>query len=200
MRELLLLLIFALATGASAQITSPDTTAADSLSAKPQTDMVIVGGTDTLAIPLVTDTLSQKSLLSREKSNLRSPSGALLRSLAVPGWGQLYNKKYFKAVIVAGGQGVLLGTSVVEWKRASDAKKDASLPPDERLENYRLHINNRNLFLWLYAAVTVVSMLDAYVDAHLLQDTGVGVPKIGRIFLEPDTEKNTFLVKIKVDL
>ncbi len=199
MRGLLLLLIFALARGASAQRTSPDTTAADSLPAKPQTDMVIVGGTDTLAIPPVADTLSQKSLLSGEKSNLRSPSSALLRSLAVPGWGQLYNKKYFKAVIVAGGQGMLLGTSVVEWKRASDAKKDASLPPDERLENYRLHINNRNLFLWLYAAATVVSMLDAYVDAHLSQDTGVGVPKIGSIFLEPDTEKNTFLVKIKVD-
>lgn len=188
----LFLLIFGLATNASSQITASDTTAADSLQAKPKTDTVIVQGTDTSS--RVADTL-----VSGKKSNFRSPSGALLRSLAVPGWGQLYNKKYLKAVIVAGGQGVLLGTAIVEWKRATDAKNDTSLPAFERLEDYRLHTNNRNMLLWLYAAAAVVSMLDAYVDAHLSQDTGVGVPQIGNIFLEPDVEKKTVLVKIKVD-
>lgn len=187
-----LLLISGLATGASSQIAAPDTTASDSLQAKPTTDTVIVQGTDTSS--RVADTL-----VSRKKSNLRSPSGALLRSLAIPGWGQVYNRKYFKAVIVAGGQGVLLGTAIVEWKRASDAKNDASLPLTTRLEDYRLHTNNRNMLLWLYAAAAVVSMLDAYVDAHLSQDTGVGVPQIGHIFLEPDSEKKTFLVKIKMN-
>lgn len=132
------------------------------------------------------------------KSNLRSPSGALLRSLAIPGWGQIYNRKYFKAVIVAGGQGVLLGTAVVEWKRATDAKNDASLPLATRLEDYRLHTNNRNMLVWLYAAATVVSMLDAYVDAHLSQDTGVGVPQIGNIFLEPDADKKSLFLKLKL--
>ena len=133
------------------------------------------------------------------KSNLRSPSGALLRSLAVPGWGQFYNKKYFKAVIVAGGQGVLLGTAIVEWKRATDSKNDTSLPPAERLEDYRLHTNNRNMLLWLYAAAAAVSILDAYVDAHLSQDTGVGVPQIGKIFLEPDADKKTLLLKLNIN-
>lgn len=192
MRRLLLLLVFGLATDAIAQTSTPDSTA-DSLQAKPKIDSVIVQGTDTIS-SLVAGTSGPG-----RKSHLRSPSGALLRSLAVPGWGQLYNKKYFKAVIVAGGQAVLLGTAVVEWKRASDAKKNMSVPPAERLEDYRLHTNNRNMFLWLYAAATVVSMLDAYVDAHLLQDTGVGVPKIGNLFLEPYVEKKAFLVKIKVD-
>ncbi|HLG94029.1 MAG TPA: DUF5683 domain-containing protein, partial [candidate division Zixibacteria bacterium] len=117
----------------------------------------------------------------------------LLRSLAVPGWGQLYNKKPLKAVIVAGGQGALLGTAVVEWKRASNAKKDLDL------EGYRIHTNNRNLFLWLYAAATVVSMLDAYVDAHLSQDTGVGVPQIGSISLEPDADKKVLRLKLKIN-
>ncbi len=192
MRKLpFLVLILGLATKASSQITAPDTTA-DSLQAKPTTDTVMVQGTDTTS-------RSAGTAASEKKINFRSPSGALLRSLAIPGWGQIYNKKYFKAVIVAGGQGVLLGTAIVEWKRATDAKNDASLPLATRLEDYRLHTNNRNMLLWLFSAAAVVSMLDAYVDAHLSQDTGVGVPQIGGIFLEPDVEKKTLLVKLKVD-
>lgn len=185
---LLLLLAPGITTGIRAQITAPDTTRADSLQAKPKTDTVIVTGKDTLAVPSAVTTLA-----SEKKTNFRSPSGALLRSLIIPGWGQLYNRKYFKAVVVAGGQGVLLGTAIVEWKRASDARKNLDL------EDYRIHTNNRNMFLWLYAAATVVSMLDAYVDAHLSQDTGEGVPKIGDFLIEPDAEKRALLVKLKID-
>jgi len=181
---LLLVLTFGLAGGIRAQTSAPDT-ALDSL-IQPKTDTVIVHGADTASVK--TDTLA-----SDKKTNLRSPTGALLRSLAIPGWGQVYNKKYFKAIIVAGGQGTLLGTAIVEWKRATDAKKDLDL------EGYRIHTNNRNMLLWLYAAATVVSILDAYVDAHLSQDTGEGVPQLGNIFLEPDAEKQTLLVKLKID-
>jgi hypothetical protein len=188
----LFLLISGLAASASSQISAPDTTASDSLQAKPKTGSVIVQGADTSS--RVADTL-----VSGKKTNFRSPSGALLRSLAIPGWGQMYNKKYLKAVIVAGGQGVLLGTAIVEWKRATDSKNDASQPLATRLEDYRLHTNNRNMLLWLYAAATVVSMLDAYVDAHLSQDTGVGVPQIGNIFLEPDLDKRSLLLKLKLN-
>lgn len=187
MRKLFpLLLTFGITTGINAQTIAPDTTASDSILAKQKTDTVIVQGTDTAS-------RTAGTAASEKKIRFRSPSDALLRSLAIPGWGQMYNKKYFKAVIVAGGQGALLGTAVVEWKRASDAKKDLDL------EGYRVHTNNRNMFLWLYAAAAVVSMLDAYVDAHLSQDTGIGVPQIGSIFLEPDAEKKTLLVKLKVD-
>ncbi|HXF48017.1 MAG TPA: DUF5683 domain-containing protein [Verrucomicrobiae bacterium] len=195
MSRLFLLLLFSgLAAGSSAQMIKPDTVLTDSLHSPVKTDTVIVKGTDTPTRALIADTL-----MPGKKSNLRSPTGALLRSLAIPGWGQVYNKKYFKAIIVAGGQGVLLGSAIAEWKRASDAKNDTSLSSFQRLEDYRLHTNNRNMLLWLYAAATVVSILDAYVDAHLSQDTGVGVPQLGNIFLEPDAEKQTLLVKIKVD-
>lgn len=195
MRRLVLFLLFSgLAAGSSAQMIKPDTVLTDSLHSPVKTDTVIVKGTDTLSPALVADTS-----VPERKTNLRSPTGALLRSLAVPGWGQMYNKKYFKAIIVAGGQGVLLGSAIAEWKRASDAKNDASLPPFERLEDYRLHTNNRNMLLWLFAAATVVSILDAYVDAHLSQDTGEGVPQLGNIFLESNAEKQALLVKLKVN-
>ncbi len=147
--------------------------------------------TQTLPDSVFNDTIKNEKM---NKSALRSPGGALLRSLAVPGWGQLYNKKYFKAVVIAGGQGVLLGTAIVEWKRAGDSKKDVDF------EGYRIHTNNRNLFLWLYAGATVFSMIDAYVDAHLSQDTGEGVPQIGNIFLVPEAGKKAVWLKLKINL
>ncbi|MGE5693533.1 MAG: DUF5683 domain-containing protein [Candidatus Zixiibacteriota bacterium] len=191
----LLLILFGMTGSTYAQMIKPDIVLTDSLHSPVKTDTVIVKGTDTVSRSLVADTL----MLGR-KSNLRSPTGALLRSLAIPGWGQMYNKKYFKAIIVAGGQGVLLGSAIAEWKRASDAKNDTSLSSFQRLEDYRLHTNNRNMLLWLYAAATVVSILDAYVDAHLSQDTGEGVPQIGNIFLEPDINKKALLLKLKINL
>jgi hypothetical protein len=192
-RLFLFLLFWGFAAGASAQMIKPDTVLTDSLHAPAKTDTVIVQGADTSSLVAGTS-------VPGKKSNLRSPTGALLRSLAIPGWGQAYNKKYFKAIIVAGGQGVLLGSAIAEWKRASDAKNDTSLSSFQRLEDYRLHTNNRNMLLWLYAAATVVSILDAYVDAHLSQDTGEGVPQLGNIFLEPNAEKQALLVKLKIEL
>jgi len=49
---------------------------------------------------------------------LPSPRGALLRSLAVPGWGQLYNRQYLKVPIVVGGMATLIGVSVHSNNRA----------------------------------------------------------------------------------
>jgi len=38
------------------------------------------------------------------KVSVKSPTGAMIRSLLFPGWGQLYNKKYFKAILVFGAE------------------------------------------------------------------------------------------------
>lgn len=43
---------------------------------------------------------------------LPSPRGALFRSLAVPGWGQVYNRQYLKAPVVVGLIGGLVGVVV----------------------------------------------------------------------------------------
>lgn len=57
---------------------------------------------DTTAAPPAAE-----SKLPSPESKLPSPRGALLRSLAVPGWGQLYNGDYLKVPIVVGGLGGL---------------------------------------------------------------------------------------------
>lgn len=181
----MMLLVFAVASAANAQITDPDTTQKNYPPLpKINFDTVRTTTPDTTLY----DSIKNQTIM---KLNLRSPGGALRRSLVLPGWGQIYNKKYFKAVVIAGGQGVLLGTALVEWKRSSDAKKDVDLA------NYRNHTNNRNLFLWLYAGATVFSMLDAYIDAHLSQDMGVGVPILG--LLEPDAGRQALLLRLKIN-
>ena len=91
----------------------------------------------------------------------KSPSGALLRSLVVPGWGQLYNGKYLKALIYAGAQLSFAYAAHVQNNRYLHYK---NLDNDDLAEFYK---DDRNRMLWWIFGVTLLSMGDAYVDAHL---------------------------------
>jgi hypothetical protein len=71
-----------------------------------------------------------------------SPKKATLRSLVLPGWGQAYNKKYWKIPIVYGALGVSAGiffynlSNYKEIRFAYNAKYKASLPEYNPLSNY----------------------------------------------------------------
>src|SRR4030065_1923616 len=108
------------------------------------------------------------------RSTLRSPTGALFRSIAFPGWGQFYNQQYLKAALVFVGEGSLIAGAVVEWRRMNEHKKIFEALPDtnpqlktSEFNQYQYHKDNRNLFLWWTAGVIFISMWDAYADAHL---------------------------------
>ena len=88
----------------------------------------------------------------------KSPTGAMLRSMALPGWGQWYNEKRLKAVVVMGAEAGLAIDAIVQNQLAARSEADY-----ER-EYYR---NNRSLAIWWLGAVILYSMADAYVDAHL---------------------------------
>src|SRR6267378_1625930 len=49
------------------------------------------------------------------------PFFVMLRSAAVPGWGQLYNHKYVKAGVVIGGEGFLAFLALNELKKENQA-------------------------------------------------------------------------------
>jgi len=129
-----------------------------------------------LVILLTISTQAEKlNLASADSSRttLRSPTGALFRSIAFPGWGQFYNKKYLKAALVFLGEGSLIAGAVVEWGRMNENKKNFEALPDTNplktfeFNQYRYHKDNRNLFLWWTAGVIFISMWDAYADAQL---------------------------------
>lgn len=90
----------------------------------------------------------------------KSPRGAMLRSIFVPGWGQFYNGKWLKGLLIAGAELGLITNAVVLNKWANEATTD---------EEYYFYIDNRNLSFWLLGATILYSMADAYVDAHLFQ-------------------------------
>ena len=98
------------------------------------------------------------------KLKTKSPKSAMIRSLVFPGLGQFYNEQYIKAAIVLAGQGTLIGFSFYYNNKASN-----STTPLEK-EFYQ---DRRNLMYWWIGAATLLSMLDAYIDAHLYDfDTG----------------------------
>lgn len=142
-----------------------------------------------------------------------SPRGALWRSLAVPGWGQYYNRQFLKMPIIYVGLGGLLGTTIYMNQRylryrhaylyiarqnedgspvfpsyqtdhdklldqlgfvpesalseAEIATRRARLAPGFRKNRDNLRRNRDLLYIsiGLFYGLTV---LDAYVNAHLL--------------------------------
>jgi len=88
----------------------------------------------------------------------RNPRGAMLRSLAVPGWGQYYNRQHFKAALAFGAEVGLIATAIY-WNQKANAASDR----EEKL----FYKNNRNTANWFLLGTILFSMLDAYVDASL---------------------------------
>ena len=103
----------------------------------------------------------------------KSPMGALWRSVAFPGWGQLYNRKYFRAGLAFGAEVTFLTLLAIEWKKTDDQKKIFdSLPLSDPNKSYEYNLytyyrDQRSLYLWSTLATIFISMFDAYVDAQL---------------------------------
>ncbi len=105
-----------------------------------------------------------------------SPTKTLFKSMLIPGWGQLGNRKYVKATLIIGLESVLIGAIVHYADKSSEAKKafDAYVSPDSTdrdkqllYDAYRDARSERNKFGWFLGTTIFFSMFDAFVDAHL---------------------------------
>lgn len=113
----------------------------------------------------------------------------MLRSAAVPGWGQVYNKKYLKAAAVVAGEGFLALRAINEYKKENDAVDrqvaileaggDVTDPAYLEAEfDKETHRNQKINWIWWGLAAHLFSMVDAYVDAHLATfDADFGPPE-----------------------
>jgi hypothetical protein len=117
--------------------------------------------------------------------NPLAPAKAGFYSAVLPGLGQAYNKKYWKIPIVYIG----LGTGIYaytwnnkkynefrdEYKRRLAGTEDPNHPIYGGLDNSRLisgqkfHQKNRDLSALITAAIYILNIVDANVDAHLMQ-------------------------------
>jgi len=120
-----------------------------------------------------------------------SPRKAAVRSAIIPGWGQIYNRKYWKVPIVWGALGVtgyIFFNNLYTYqdlKFSYAAKYKASIPPYDSTDYFKIKDKympidqealrtGRNIYRQYidYAAVFFIifwglNVVDAAVDAHL---------------------------------
>ena len=133
---------------------------------------------DSIRVQKVADTSNKKKAFD--------PRKATFRSAVLPGWGQIYNKRYWKLPLVYGALGITGGVYFYNVKtyRAlklayilkSDTIPDTTQPIDPRFSNisangirslrnsFRQNVDYSVLFFILFWGLNVV---DATVDAHL---------------------------------
>ncbi|TYA84363.1 DUF5683 domain-containing protein [Seonamhaeicola marinus] len=132
------------------------------------------------------------SVITREPINPLAPSKAAFYSAIFPGLGQIYNKKYWKVPIVWGAMGAgiyFYTTNNKEYNRYRDAYKSrlAGFTNDEfltqnpdgsitervtldglqRAQNF--YRRNKDISLLVTIGIYALNIIDANVDAHLLQ-------------------------------
>jgi hypothetical protein len=135
-----------------ADIEIPDSSGIDTTEVK--VDSTVIIEFDSLSARIA-DTTNTKA------ARKRSPAGAMWRSFFFPGWGQFYNRKYIKSLIIAGGEISLIAAIYLQEERRKDAKK---IGDDYAARFYR---DDRQRMTWWLAGVVLYSMADAYVDAQL---------------------------------
>lgn len=130
------------------------------------------------------DTLAVESITKPSKPiNPLSPAKAAFFSAVLPGLGQAYNKKYWKIPIVYGalGTGIYFYVSNnTEYNRYRDAYKRrlAGYEDDEFYDRVTLdglqraqkfYRKNKEVSLLVTIGIYALNIIDANVDAHLLQ-------------------------------
>ncbi len=97
---------------------------------------------------------------------------AVAYSALLPGGGQIYNQQYIKAGVVIGIQGFLIGSAIYHDGKRDDYKAlaESSIDPLEAQQYLYLSKDYRNKLrsdYWWMGITAALSMIDAYVDAHL---------------------------------
>ncbi|MFD2603123.1 DUF5683 domain-containing protein [Flavobacterium suzhouense] len=133
---------------------------------------------------LIIEKDSTKLPKSYPAPNPLAPAKAAFYSAVFPGGGQIYNKRYWKSPIVWGA----MGTSIYfyawnnkKYHEYRDAYKDllqgktpkgelsVITDPDRLVRGQKFHQKNRDLSALLTAGFYVLQIVEANVNAHLMQ-------------------------------
>ncbi len=151
---------------------------------------------------VITDTVKTKEI------DPLTPSKAAFYSAVLPGLGQAYNKKYWKIPIVYGA----IGTSMYfyldnnkkyhsyrdAYKRRLAGFNDDQyqyLDDSRLIQAQRFYQRNRDLSLLVTLGFYVLNIVDANVDAHLIQ---FNVNE--KLTVAPDVYQNDFTAKPNLGL
>lgn len=124
---------------------------------------------------VITDSLKKTTI------NPLSPAKASFYSAILPGLGQAYNKRYWKIPIVyaAIGTGIYAYTwnnkryhsyrDAYKQRLAGKPDEYAYLDDSRLIEGQKFYQKNRDLSAIITVALYILNIVDANVDAHLLQ-------------------------------
>jgi hypothetical protein len=127
------------------------------------------------------ENIKTNDTLKKTKINPLAPSKAAFYSAIFPGMGQIYNKKYWKVPIVYAAIGT--GIYAYTWNNTKyhlyrDAYKNrlagrpddfSYLDNDRLIQGQKFYQKNRDLSAIITAALYILNIVDANVDAHLQQ-------------------------------
>lgn len=101
---------------------------------------------------------AQEADSSRMTGRLPNPTAAMVRSFILPGWGQWYNGRKWKAGLFFAAEVGLAAYALYQDQMAASAAT---------YEDRFYCEDRRNLAFWWMAGTALLAGLDAYVDAHL---------------------------------
>ncbi len=157
-------------TGAEADSSDvPEEDASDSTDSAPDSEPIPVPGAPG-------EVRAQRALVPTPvaSSRFEQPRWVMLRSLVLPGWGQVHNHAWLKAALVVAGEGTLGYRVVNDRRNLSRLKReaDAALLAGNQTLQFDL-LDQHNALVdasvsrqWVLGGVLAFALLDAYIDAH----------------------------------
>ena len=98
-----------------------------------------------------------------DSSLIKNPNIALRLSL-IPGIGQIYNKKYFKTILIWSTTYYIVNQYI---KYSKDGYNSQYCSQYTIYNQNECRIRNRNIYAWSIVGIYMLQLIDAYVDAHL---------------------------------
>ncbi len=154
---------------------------------------------DTIAVKSKTDSLNRKRdsvtskpykpKITKEKDyhpdTLHDPHKAVMRSLMIPGWGQIYNRRWWKLPLIYGGLGLLADVVVYNQGYYKSFLKEAQLREKGITQGRNLKYStisdadvitytdtfrrDRDLGILGFLGGWGIQMVDAYIDAKFIR-------------------------------
>lgn len=105
---------------------------------------------------------------AQESAPTKSPRGAMVRSVLLPGWGQVYTGHPWRGVAVCSVEAALLAMTWRE-RRAADREFEAweRTADAASLDEYDRRMGRADEILGFAIGVFLLNIADAYVSAHL---------------------------------
>lgn len=166
---------------------------------------------DSLSYATMNELVASQPLSQENFRMQKSPTGAVVRSLIIPGWGQFYVEQYWKAPLFLGAAGALTYFIIDNHNKYStrqgrydelfsigDNRTSSETSEMEFLKRQKeAYRNIRDQYAMYLFGVYVIGAVDAYAGAHLFD---FDVDDNLAIYLLPDPFTGSFCLNLSIKI